>query len=282
MASYHLIDAYLERLRGQMRWHGDAAAIDVELRDHLQSAAERLKDGGVDHEDAQRDVLARFGEASNVALSFASAGKRGIAVPTTFTRKSGTVALVGAVVWLVVMSGFGLAWIFEEQSGTWERRSQTAWSVGSIGLLCSVVATALLIAALDRRHGGLGLLGRVGIGLAALAAITSIVSWLFVVWGFLIGLSAILVSTAIVRRGIAPIGPTAIFGATPLISFLAFAVLRGLEVGTADRWGDYAIADRTAVVVGCMGFAAGMFGLGRWLRSEAPVDPADLSLLVTA
>lgn len=282
MASYDLIDDYLGQLRSQLRWRGDVAEIDVELRDHLYSAAERLEDDGADHNDAQRAVLTRFGESRSVALSFASVGKRGIAVPTRFSRKSGTFAVAASLGWLVVAGAFGLAWAFESASGEWERRSRIAWSVGTISLVVSVLATAVLIAALDRRHGGLGVIGRVGIGLAAIAAVTSLVSWLFVLWGFLIGVSAVLISTAIVRRGVAPRGPTLVFGTTPVISLLTYLVLRGLHVGTPDQWGDYPIADRTTVVVGCIGFAAATFGLGRWLRKETPVDPADLPVVATA
>lgn len=282
MASYDLIDHYLERLHGQLRWRGDVAEIDVELRDHLYSAAERLEEDGAHHEEAQQDVLARFGEPGNVALSFASVGKRGIAVPTNFTRRTGTFAVLGSMGWLIVTAGFGLAWTFDEFSGDWEERSQIAWVLGSIGLLASVIATAFLIAALDRRHGGLGVIGRIGIGLAGIAALTSILSWAFFLWGLLIGAGAALVSTAISRRGIAPIGPTMTFGITPVVSLLTFAVLRSLEVGTADQWGDYPIANRAAIVVGCVGFAIATFGLGRWLRRETPVDPANLPVVATA
>ena len=276
MASYHLIDTYLATLRNQLRWRGDTDEIDVELRDHLYSAAERLVNDGIAQDDAQNEVLARFGDPATVALSFASAGKRGLAVPTNFTQTAGTIAMIASLGWLLVLGAWGLSWIIEEQSGQWEGWSQAAFSVATISLIGSVLATALLVAALDRRHGGLGVIGQIGIGLAGLSAVTSIVSWLFVVWGLLIGSSAILIAAAIVRRGIAPVGPTVIFGLTPVISFLSFAILRGLEVGTADQWGDYQIAEVVSLAVGCVGFVAATFGLGRWLHRETPIDQADL------
>lgn len=276
MAGDHLIDDYLATVRSRLRWRHDLDDIEAELRDHLCSATERLIDAGIDDEEAHHRVLDRFGDSGDVAVAFASAGSRGVALPTKFSRAGGAAALFAAAGWLVAASAFGLAWIFEHRTGDWGGRSQVAWGLGSISLLASMVATAFLVRALDRRHGGLGVLGRLGIALAALASVASIISWFFVLWGLLLGTGAVLITLAILGRDLAPLVPTVTFGATAVVSALTFAVLRGLEVGTADEWGDYPIANRTTIAVACVGFAAACFGLGRWLRSETPVDPADL------
>ena len=70
-------------------------------------------------------------------------------------------------------------------------------------------------------------------------------------------------------------------GAWPL-ALVTWSGLRAAEVGTADEWGDYWAASWAFLMVGSAVFAAGLLGLGRWLRSEEPADRPPVEALVEA
>ena len=47
---------------------------------------------------------------------------------------------------------------------------------------------------------------------------------------------------------------------------------RFIEVGSIDQWGDYPAAYEIGGTVGFAIFAAGVLGIGLWLRNEEPAD----------
>ncbi len=92
---HDLIDGYLMELRRALRWRADLDDVCAEVEDHLRENAERLVATGVAPAEAQRRTLECFGDLGMVARSFAATPSGGLAVPTTFTRRSGRIA-VGA------------------------------------------------------------------------------------------------------------------------------------------------------------------------------------------
>ena len=103
MAGYALIDSHLEKVRAGLAHRADVAEVIAELEDHLYSAAERAEADGAEVRAAQEATLARFGDPGVVATAFATNARGGVAVPTSFTRSAGSVALVGAFLWLTVL-----------------------------------------------------------------------------------------------------------------------------------------------------------------------------------
>ncbi len=67
----------------------DVEDIVSEAADHLYTALGLLIAGGLPMADAEAQVLGRFGSASLVAQVFREEAKRGCAVSTSLTRRSG-------------------------------------------------------------------------------------------------------------------------------------------------------------------------------------------------
>lgn len=272
MAGHHLIDAYLGTLARRLGWRGDHHDVDSELRDHLYCAVERLEADGVDSHRAQMQVLDDFGDPTVVTAAFATSGSRGLALPTSFTAGAGRAARAGSAAWIVLAVAWTVSQLFDSDGG-WAVRSQISYVVGWIGLLVGVVVTTAVLAALDTRHGGLGVIGRTGTALAGLGVVASMLGWLIAGWGLLVGIGALLISMAVIRRGLAPRVPTAFLGASWCTAIALFVVLEEVVgLGTADEWGDHPWARVVAVGIGSVGMAAGLWGLGSWLASEQPVN----------
>lgn len=270
MAGYELIDDYLESLRPRIGWHRKRRDVNCELRDHLYSTAEALEQQAVGHREAQRQALDRFGDSGAVAAAFASTGSRGLALPTRDTRTAGRAAVFGAGAWLTVAAGMSGATVLEETSGQWEGAPQALFVIATIALIASGATTVHALFGLDRRHGGLGLMGQVGIGLSSLGAVAGLVSWFIFGWGALLGAGMLLIAMAMLARDLAPRLPTLLFGSSWWIGGAVYLLLWRLEVGHQDEWGDYPVATAIAITTGALLAAAGLLGLGLWLTSEEP------------
>lgn len=272
MAGHHLIDAYLETLADQLRWRGDHADVDSELRDHLYCAAEHLEARGIDADDAQRQVLLKFGDPTVVTAAFATTGSRGLALPTQFTTRAGRLAHVATAGWLVLGVGWNFMHYFDANQG-WSAPTQASYIVAWVGLLIAAGVTVVVLAALDRRHGGLGILGRAGAIIAGLGVVASVLGWLIAGWGSLIGIGCLLVAIAVLKRDIAPRLPMLLMAASWLVAVPLFGLLEFTGAGSPDQWGDHPLASLIAVSIGAVGMAIGVTGVGRWLASEQPVNP---------
>ena len=102
MAGHELIDSYLADVARRLAWRPDVEAITDELRDHLYCAVERRTAAGIQPVAAQTETLTDFGPPGDTAMSFATSGTDGLAVPTSFTVSAGRIAIASAVGWVLV------------------------------------------------------------------------------------------------------------------------------------------------------------------------------------
>ena len=268
MAGYELIDDYVGDLRRRLSWSPDRDDLAAEAHDHLLCAVEQLIDAGTNSHEAQRAVLDRFGHSTTVAASHAATSKGGIAMPTKFTRLAGMAAIASAALW----TASALAWLaghFMDPSDS----AQTALAWFALTTLFTAAGTTtILVVGLTQRHGGLGPLGNIGLGLLGLGVVATLMFWFVMGWGTLLALGMALIAIAVRSRGLAPIRSIVAFGSAWGIGVITWSVLRVLEVGTRDQWGDYPIVSPTAIAVGVTILVPGLIGLGRWLSTETPLD----------
>ncbi|MEY2432397.1 MAG: hypothetical protein QOC92_2122 [Acidimicrobiaceae bacterium] len=223
MAESRVIEAYLTELRYSVAKLDDADDIVDEAADHLYTAVDRLTAEGIPTTAAEAQVLGRFGSAALVAKVFAEEAKRGGAVSTTLTRRSG----VAAIASVVLIAG-----------------GQTGNAVTSKGVIhgaflgcmtAGFVAFAIGMWGIRRRHGGLGRLGRVAfwwflaapfIATPALYAgpLVLAVEWLLIMT---------LLGVGMIRARVLPIPAVVLFTMSPLfaLTVVAAMVIAGLDAG---------------------------------------------------
>lgn len=273
MARYALIDGYLDAMRTKIRWRGDLDDVVAEMEDHLYSTVEHMLARGTEPDAAQRATLDRFGDPTVLATAYASTDRGGMAVPTRFTKTAGVLAKIAAV----LLVGLPIAWTLtvylEELTGSWDFVEVMVFSVGGMGtLMPAALLIVLTMVGLLQRHGGFGWLGLIAVALAGIGAAATFIPWLIFGWGALLGGGMLLMALLVLRRGIAPVLPTLAFGTGMLIGLGVFLALDALEVGWRDSYGDYPVAALTGLWTMCLVTAGGLFGVGRWLASEEPVD----------
>ena len=288
MARYQLIDDYLDDVAYRLRWRPDCAALIDELGDHLYSSVEFRLVGehdravdrpgtdaadstGISVDNAQRQTLAHFGSPGDIAMDFATSGTHGLAVPTSFTVSSGQLAPFVALGWVGSAALFAASNITDHIRGSWEGPSQWMFMLATVMMLLAALLTVVLVVALIRRHGGLGLVGHLGVALAALGTAATFISWFVAGWAGLIGVGAMVIGGAMLRRGLTPRLPTILLGVSWPAAAVTWLALRLLEVGNPDSWNNYQVPVATAICVGAAGYATALFGLGRWLAGEDPV-----------
>ena len=200
-----------------------------------------------------------------------------VAAPTSFTRSSGSLALVSAGMWILGLAFLGLASWLPGTAGSsnpdqLSADGQTAaFILGALSLFAAGVLMIIAMSGVHQRHGSLGLVGMAGLGITGLgAAALLLIAWAFPVWMTLIGLGTLLFALPVGRRDIAPRLWTTIWGAGMAAGAAAWWVLRLLEVGTPDQFGDYPVAVAVGLPIGVLIMALGLTGVGMWLRSEEP------------
>jgi hypothetical protein len=265
VAEYALIDGYLDALRTQVRWRKDVEDLVAEVEDHLYSTVERFEARGTDPKLAQRQTLDRFGDPDLMAEAFASTPQGGIAVPTKFTNTAGFAGIAASALWVAVAAIFwiGSAGDFDDTP------------VGLVFVASIVGAGALTVwatAGLRQRLGGLGALGLIGLVIVGIGVAASVFFWAIPFWMGLQGLGMLLVAVGAWPMGVAPKPATAAYGSGMMLGAVTFVVLRAMEVGPVDEWGDYEVAWQAGLTVGVLITAAGLLGLGIWLRKEEPAD----------
>lgn len=287
MANYALIDGYLESLRSSIRWRRDLDDVIAEIEDHLISATERFEARGSEHLAAQQRTLDEFGDPKVLAVAFASTPTGGIAVPTTSTNTAGLFAIVSALVWIVGLVAIAVSAGLPDATGVepdqFVANGQTlAFMVGSASLLAAGVAMLVAMVGMYRRHAGLGIAGIVGLGITSLGVAALLVAWAFALWMTLIGIGVLVFAIPLIGRDLAPRASTVLWGGGMASGAIVWYVLRWMEVGDPDRWGDYPLATAIALPIGVISMAIGLAGIGRWLRSEEPADLTPSEPLTTA
>ncbi len=265
MAEYVLIDGYLDTMRTRVRWRRDVEDLVAEMEDHLYSTVERFEARGTDSQLAQRKTLDRFGDPDLMADAFASTPRGGIAVPTKFTKTAGLFAIVASALWVVSIAIF---WLDQASDGN----GNTGYFIWSINV---VVAGALTLAAtigLRRRLGGLGGLGIAGVIVLGLGVVVSFITWATMLWMAVEGVGMLLIALAAWPIRLAPRPATIAYGSGMLLGAITWGVLTALKVGTPDSYGDYPVAWNTGFIIGIVIVAAGLLGIGLWLRGEEPAD----------
>lgn len=266
MAEYVLIDGYLDAFRTQVRWRKDVEDLVAEVEDHLYSTVERFEARGTNAQLAQRQTLERFGDPDLMAEAFASTPRGGLAVPTKFTNTAGFAAIAASALWVAVVAIFwiGSAGDFDDTP------AGLAFFASMVG---AGALTAWATAGVRQRLGGLGWLGLVGLVILGIGvAVSIVVFWAIPLWMGVQGLGMLLVALAAWPIGVAPKPATAAYGSGMLLGLVTFVVLRAMEVGPVDGWGDYEVAYQAGLTVGLVITAAGILGLGLWLRNEEPAD----------
>ncbi|MFO7700016.1 MAG: permease prefix domain 1-containing protein [Acidimicrobiia bacterium] len=265
MARYALIDGYLDSMRSSIRWRRDLDDLVAEMEDHLYSTTEQMLARGTDVVDAQRATLARFGDPKVLAAAYASNHRGGIAVPTTFTRRAGLLALIAGGFWL-------LAGVLEnrtDRADDWE----VYYLLFTIAVVVAGVLTVMAMIGLGKRAGGLGTVGMIGAAIASLGVLLSFVAWAGPLWMSLQGIGYLLIAIAVLRSDtIVPRIGVMLVASAFLIGPILFVILAESEVGWRDSYGDYPLAWIISGIVGYVLMAGGLFVTGRWLRSEEPVD----------
>ena len=287
VADYALIDGYLESMRSSIRWRRDLDDVIAEIEDHLISATERFEARGSDRVNAQQRTLDEFGDPKVLAVAFASTPTGGIAVPTTFTKSAGLFAILSAVAWIIGLVAVAIAAGLPDATGTdpdqFVANGQTiVFIIGSMSMLVAGSLMFVTMIGLYRRHGSLGILGIAGLGITGLGVFTLLIVWAFAVWMTLIGVGVLLFAISLLRRDLSPRLWTVIWGGGMAIGAITWYVLRALEVGDVDQWGDYPLAVAFALPIGVIIMAIGLAGIGSWLRSEEPVDIDNDSAAITA
>ena len=263
MAEYALIDGYLDAFRTQVRWRTDVEDLVAEVEDHLYSTVERFEAKGTDPKLAQRQTLERFGDPDLMAEAFASTPRGGIAVPTKFTNTAGLAGIAASVLWVAAVAIF---WIGQDFDNT------SVYLIWTSSILAGGGLTAWATLGFRQRLGGLGRLGLAGFVILVIGVVLSFISWAIPLWMAMQGVGMLFISLAALPTGIAPKPATAAYGSGMLLGLVTFVVLRALEVGPVDEWGDYEVAWQGGLTVGLLVTAAGILGLGLWLRGEEPVD----------
>jgi hypothetical protein len=205
-AEHGLIQAYLVELRLSVADLPDAEEIVAEAEDHLLEAATR---------HGEQEALARFGTPSLVSATFIKEARKGSAVATTFTKRAGLVAALSPL--LLVVGAIG-----NELTG---RGAAHGGAVIVESFALPAVFIGLL--GLNRRHGGLGLLGRFAFYAFLAAPMFSILMpWMGIVFtGTLWTLAFALIGVAMLRAAIFPRLPVILFGFSAVATIAAAGVV---------------------------------------------------------
>ena len=264
MAQPQLIDRYLAALQDNLGQAPDADDILAEVEDHLRETATSYLDNGLDPEGAETRALETFGSPRLVARAFADARHtKGLAMPTTFTRRAGLAAIVSP---LLLVAGLLLERAEEWTTATWT----SGWYFA--GNTATLLALALLLVAMvgiRARHGGaLGGLGLVGLAMVALGTLVVLaqLSWALLFWLVPLSIGVALFAIAVIRAHLLSRVAAALYGTGLLVTTVLVLgqELAGQDANEAPLW-PYGL-------IGIVIFGIGLTWLGWQLRAEHPVD----------
>lgn len=198
----------------------------------------------------------------------------GSAVPTEFTKTAGAFALAASGLWLASLA---IIWLgkFADDFDTW------IYLVWSASILVAGAFTFVATLGLRQRHETFRRSGTVGLVILGVGVVLSIISWALPLWMTVQGVGMLLVVLAMLPKGVAPRAASVAYGSGMLIGGVLFGVLTAMKVGTPDQFGDYPVAWDIGITVGLGIVAAGLLGIGTWLRGEQPasVERSDQALI---
>ncbi len=276
MAEYTLIDRYLAEFDRQVGRIRNAEEIVAEVADHLFEAVAVRTRHGTDQMAAQRQALEEFGDPGLVGAAFVSAEESGgIAVPTQFTRRAGIALVISAALWA---TGLALLVVSEVLDNTrpWEGLPLGAYLSGAITWQVAGTLLALGIAGLNRRHGGtLGVFGRVSFWMAIALAIFAIAPWFWFAWSTAMLVVGVILGHALAKADLVPRWAARLIQVGPVVIWTALAAFEVLGARDVEIGGGPTTA---FAALGLAAFCVGLVAIGRWMRSETPVDePADVT-----
>jgi len=263
MAGDGTIDDYLTELHRRVAtWHRRPDDVVAEAADHLSERVDELTADGHSAEQAIAQAIAGFGSPSEVADAHLRVAHRP-AIATTGTRTAGVLAVVGGFAWIGLVLLVGV--LPDDNTLAWLGLAQ----VFHLAIAMSIAA----MVGLWWRHGGLGWLSVLSCIPAALAAPFVLFVWPIPAWTMLLGLASLLFGTPVIMRRVAPLASSIALTAGLAVSGAAVLVAEIFVTNTGE---DFAFLESTpliaAMLAGLIVYGLGLIGVGRWMRSEEPVD----------
>jgi hypothetical protein len=261
VAGTDLIAVYLAELRCDLRRRRDVEDVVAEVEDHLREVAAWHVERGMDPSTAQRHALGQFGTSTLVARAFEQQDRgRGIAMPTSSTRRSGLLWLLAAL-----LLAPGVVLVLHDSWRSWDVgvfwQGAVLVGAGLTTLLGAMVATR-------RRHGGsTGRRGTIALVLVALSVPPGLLlTWFTPIWMTLATAGCVLFALALHEAGVLPRPAVALFGVGAVIVTGAMWAGGPLEAAS-DRflWGLPGLLGGVVFTLGCA-------WLGYALWSEQPRD----------
>lgn len=190
-------------------------------------------------------------------------------MPTKLTRGAGTIAVIGALTW-VVAALVAILQANDNSESDWEA-GYLAWS--ALVFVAAICSTVLIFGMLQRTNAGRRWLTIV----APLLAILGTVMLLLAAWAWIafVPLLAAAALVAVLRLR------SRLLGSAPFQWLLVIAwpigigialLLNLLEFGPVDSYGDHYLAFEIGFATGSLLFAASVGAIGLWLRSEKSVE----------
>lgn len=186
------------------------------------------------------------------------------------TRKVAGIDLAtcSAVGWAVAVAGFIAADAADAAWG-WDGVASLVYGVASMVLVASGALLVVTQVRIGKLSGRLGAVATTGIGVSALGALLSFVSWAIVVWTTVLGVGTLLFGVPLLRRGLLPRpwGQAVTF-ALPAASVVAWAGAVLFDAGAEDASPVVQAVYDGLVAAAVLVLAAGLAGLGRWMRTD--------------
>lgn len=173
-------------------------------------------------------------------------------------------ATCSAIGWGVVVAGF-IAAAAANAAWGWEGVASMFYGVASMVLVASGALLVLTQIRIGKLSGRLGAVATIGIGVSALGALLSFVAWAIMVWTTVLGVGTLLFGVPLLRRGLLPRpwGQAFTF-ALPAASVVAWAGAVFFDAGAEGA----STLDDVLVAAAVLVLAAGLAGLGRWMRTD--------------
>lgn len=269
MAEARLITAYLAELHHDIRRLADADEIAAEVEDHLLEARDAFQRRGLDPLAAELQALAQFGTPSLVSQAMLTESRKGAAVATTFTRRAGLAAMLLPALALI---GAVLFDVGADKSLT--------RNIGIVLFIVTLPLFVVVVLGLWRRHrDALGAWGAASMILfVASPVLAAPFGWgAGAAFAIIVSVAAALLAIGMLRAGVLPRLPVALFGFAGVIGIVGTAVADALGLNAPDS---VAFGFLPAVLgITVVGVGLGWLGWVMWHEDalDASSGPAPLA-----